>query len=72
MYELKLNVDELNVKLSYCDFNKAVSEFKDCVVELFKTTQPTDDFIMKITRNYAICIAQGEDFDYKIELKEVK
>jgi hypothetical protein len=69
MYELTMHVDELNTKIMYRDYKKAITEFKECVVELFKTTQHTDDFIMKICKDYAICVAQGEDFSYTLELK---
>ena len=73
MYKMTMKVDELNATMHYNDFATAVKEFKECVVEAFSKTNETDDYIMKITKDYAIFIVECNEASFKVELtKEVK
>lgn len=68
MYKMTMKVDELNATMHYNDFATAVKEFKECVVEAFSKTNEMDDYIMKITKDYAIFIVECSLVNFKIEL----
>lgn len=68
MYTMKMNVDEHEAILHYNDYAVALEEFKDCVVEVFGKTNEHDNYIMKITKDYAIFIVDCKKVSMKIEL----
>ena len=70
MFKLTMSVDELVVDMRYTDYDKALIEFKECVVELLmKPECAHDDMIMKISSNYALFMVQAENTCYKLELQ---
>ena len=70
MFKLTISVDELVVDMKYTDYDKALFEFKDCVIDLMNKPECAhDDMIMKITDNYALFIAQSGYSVYKLELE---
>lgn len=68
MYTMRMEVDELKATMHYDDFATAVKEFKECVVEAFSKTNETDDYIMKITKDYALFIVECSLVKFRIEL----
>lgn len=72
MYRLEMEVGENVAILDYNDFALALQEFKDCVVEVFSKTNETDDYIMKITKDYAIFKVQCKLVMFRVELTKVE
>ncbi len=68
MYEMIMEVDDHKAVVWYNDFAMALLEFKECVVDVFDKTNETDDYIMKITKDYALFIVQCKLVKFKIEL----
>ena len=68
MYTMNMEVDELKATMHYNDFAKAVKEFKESVVEVFEKTNETDNYIMKITQDYALFIVDCKLVNFRIEL----
>lgn len=68
MYTLRMEVDELKATMHYNDFAMALEEFKDCVVEVFSKTNEMDDYIMKISQEYAIFIVECSKVKFKVEI----
>lgn len=70
MFKLTISVDELVVDMKYTDYDKALFEFKDCVIDLLNRPECAhDDMIMKIDKHYALFIAQSDSNVYKLELQ---
>ena len=70
MYVMNISVGELKADLHYNDFEEALVEFKDCVLEVFQNPRfKGDDMIMKINADYALLMIQSGNDCYKIELK---
>ena len=68
MYEMVMEVNEMKAIMHYDNFATAVAEFKECVVEAFSKTNETDDYIMKITRDYALFVVECSKVNFRIEL----
>lgn len=68
MYTMKMEVDELKAIVHYDDFATAIKEFKECVVEVFDKTDENDNYIMKITQDYALFIVECKLVNFRIEL----
>lgn len=68
MYIMKMKVDENEVVLHYNDYAVALEEFKECVIEVFGKTNEQDNYIMKITKDYALFIVECSKVSMKIEL----
>lgn len=72
MYEMVMEVDEHKAVVYYNDFAMALTEFKECVVEVFDKTNENDSYIMKIDKDYAIFVVQCKLVKFKIELTKVE
>lgn len=72
MYRLEMEVGDKQAILDYNDFALALEEFKDCVTEVFSKTNEKDDYIMKITKDYAIFIVQCKLVRFRVELFKVE
>ena len=73
MYRLQLKVNELETNLMYNDYAMALIDFKDCVCDVFDKTDERDEYMMKITKDYAIFVVECKEASFKVELtKEVE
>ena len=73
MYRLQLKVNELETNLLYNDYAMALVDFKDCVCDVFDKTDERDEYMMKITKDYAIFVVECKEASFKVELtKEVE
>ena len=73
MYRLQLKVNELETNLMYNDYAMALVDFKQCVCDVFEKTDERDEYMMRITKDYAIFVVECKEASFKVELtKEVK